>query len=146
VTKSQLPAVSFTFNLSVFSSFVPFKTVGFLFQIIENAILKRSSSARIIDVYRNCGYAISTTIAATIQTSRLTSAVNVTALTAGSVVPAGPIIDAYQNGCSATVKTIVAMARTSCPRIARNVTRPATSSVKVIDVFPSEFTKASLYR
>lgn len=91
-------------------------------------------------VFRNCGCAISITIAVMIRMSRLTCAANVTVLRVGNGVPANQIIVVSRNGCSATVKTIVGIIATSCQRTVQNVVRRRTLSAEITDVFQSKFT------
>lgn len=101
-------------------------------------IQKPSTRVKTAVVYRNCGFVISTTIAAMIRTSPLSCVDSGIVLLDGKDALVKPITVVYPNGCSAMAKMIVVTDRTNCPKIVQSVSRPETSSVKTIDAYPKD--------
>lgn len=104
----------------------------------ENATKTRSSDVRMGNVYRNYGFAISTTTAGTIQTSQHIVAETVIAPLAGKNVRPETITGVFQAGYFATAKTTVEIIPTKQIRsIALSVTTQATSSARTADAYLS---------
>lgn len=90
---------------------------------------------KINDVYLNYGFVTLITTVVTTQMNQLISVGNATARTAGNVVQDVLITDVFQSGYFVMVKTTAGMVPMSCQKIVQNVTKPATSSAEIIDVF-----------